>query len=85
MILGVVTVLVLTGFLCFYRIIVGPTVPDRIAAADAIGILLAMVLVLLSAHYRLEILLDVALVYAVLHFADVLILAKFFERGELHR
>ena len=71
--------------LCFVRVLLGPTVPDRIAAGDTIGVMLTMVLVLLSVHFRLPVLLDVAMVYAVLQFVDVLILAKYFERGELYR
>jgi multicomponent Na+:H+ antiporter subunit F len=59
-------------------------VPDRIAAVDVIGLLLALVFVLLGVHYRNPFFYDVALVYAVLLFADALILAKFIERGELH-
>ncbi len=77
-------VLIISALACFYRVIAGPTVPDRLVAADTIGLLLALVMVLLAYRYGLEPLYDVALVYAVLQFADVLIVAKYIERGELH-
>ncbi|MDY0168618.1 MAG: monovalent cation/H+ antiporter complex subunit F [Thermoguttaceae bacterium] len=80
----IIVVLVVASVACFGRVIAGPTVPDRIAAVDVIGLLLALVFVLLGVHYRNPFFYDVALVYAVLLFADALILAKFIERGELH-
>lgn len=80
----IIVILVLAAVACFGRVIAGPTVPDRIAAVDLIGLLLAIVFVLLGVHYRNPYFYDVALVYAVLLFADALILAKFIERGELH-
>ena len=79
----VIVLLVVAAAACFGRVIAGPTVPDRIAAADLIGLLLALLFVLLGVHYRNPFFYDVALVYAVLLFADTLILAKFLERGEL--
>ncbi len=80
----VIIVLVVASVACFGRVIAGPTLPDRIAAVDLIGLLLALVFVLLGVHYRSPVFYDVALVYAVLLFADALILAKFIERGGLH-
>lgn len=80
----IMLLLVLSALVCFLRVLLGPTVPDRIAAVDLIGLLLALVFVLLGLHYENPFFYDVALVYAVLLFADALILAKFLERGELH-
>ncbi len=80
----VIILLVVAAIACLGRVIAGPTVPDRIAAVDLIGLLLALVFVLLGVHYRNPFFYDVAMVYAVLLFADALILAKFIERGELH-
>lgn len=80
----VIILLVLAAIASLGRVIAGPTVPDRIAAVDLIGLLLALVFVLLGVHYRNPFFYDVAMVYAVLLFADALILAKFIERGELH-
>ena len=80
----IIVLLVVASMACFGRVIAGPTVPDRIATISLIGLLLTLTFVLLGAYYRNPFFYDVALVYAVLLFTDALILAKFFERGELH-
>lgn len=68
----------------FWRVIAGPTVPDRIVAADAVSIILTTVIALLGLVFENPVFLDIAMAFAVLAFADVLIMAKFFEQGELH-
>lgn len=77
--------LLISSALAFWRVIVGPTVPDRIVAADTLSILLTTTLAVLSLFFGNPVFLDVALAFAVLAFADVLIMAKYFEHGELHR
>lgn len=67
--------------LCAFRVMRGPTLLDRIAAADAIGVMLTAVLVLLGHALNRPLFLDVAMVYALLLFADVLILARHLEQG----
>ncbi|MBM7556645.1 monovalent cation/H+ antiporter complex subunit F [Halanaerobacter jeridensis] len=62
----------------FYRVLKGPTVFDRIAAADTIGIMFLLILVLLSLYFEREIFIDVAIVFALLLFTDTLIMAKYF-------
>ena len=62
----------------FYRVLQGPTVFDRIAAADTIGIMFLLILVLLSLYFEREIFIDVAIVFALLLFTDTLIMAKYF-------
>lgn len=66
---------------CLVRVIWGPSLLDRIAAADAIGLLLNICLVLLSLITGRGIFLDIAMVYALLLFADLLIIARYLERG----
>jgi len=77
--------LMLAALLGFWRVIAGPTVPDRIIAADATAIILTTVLALLALVFENGVFLDIALAFAILAFADVLIMAKYFEHGELHR
>lgn len=76
--------LAISALLGFGRVIVGPTVPDRIVAADTLSTILTTFLALLSLLFDNTVFLDVALAFAVLSFADVLIMAKYFEHGELH-
>lgn len=77
--------LMIASLMGFWRVIIGPTVPDRIVAADALTIILTTVLVLLAVDFGNGIFLDIALAFSILAFADVLIMAKYFEHGELHR
>lgn len=74
----IVLILLGTAFVTFYRVISGPTVFDRIAAADVIWIMFLLILVLLGFYFEREIFIDVAIVYALLLFVDVLIMARYF-------
>ncbi len=73
--------LVLFCALCLYRVLRGPTLLDRVAAADAIGVMMTAVLVLMGLLFDRVIFLDIAIVYALLLFADTLIIARFMESG----
>jgi len=80
--LYLILVIVLTAILTFYRVIKGPSVADRIVAMYAIGVMFLLVLVLLSIYFERDIFIDVALVYGVLLFIDVLIMAKYLGKPE---
>ena len=75
---AIIIAILLSISLTFYRVIKGPTVFDRIAAADTIGIMFLLILVLLSLYFEREIFIDVAIVFALLLFTDTLIMAKYF-------
>lgn len=77
-------VLAISALLGFCRVVIGPTVPDRIVAADTLSTIFTTLLALLSLLFDDAVFLDVALAFAVLSFSDVLIMAKYFEHGELH-
>ena len=70
--------ILICSLISFYRLITGPHVLDRIAAINAIGIMLLTVLVLFGAYFGRAIFIDVALVYGVLLFIDILVMAKYF-------
>jgi len=74
----VIIFILFCSMISFYRLIKGPHPLDRIAAVSAIGIMLLIVLVLLGAHFNRALFIDVALVYGVLLFIDVLVMAKYF-------
>jgi len=84
----------ITGFAIFfsilsiivsYRVVVGPTITDRLIGADTIGIFMSMVMLMIALKYDVAMLVDIVLAYAVLLFIDMLIYAKYFEHGELYR
>lgn len=78
--LYVLLAIVISAIITFYRVVRGPSVPDRIVAMYSIGVMFLLVLVLLSYYFEREIFIDVALVYGVLLFIDVLIMAKYLSK-----
>ncbi|MFV9644431.1 MAG: monovalent cation/H+ antiporter complex subunit F [Desulfobacterales bacterium] len=83
--LGVGIFLSFLVFLCLYRVMFGPTIIDRIVATGAIGTKTLAVLVSIGFLYgRIEMFLDIIMVYALLNFIGTLAAAKYFEgRGEI--
>jgi multicomponent Na+:H+ antiporter subunit F len=63
------------------RALLGPTVADRVVAVDALTTITTVLMVVLGLVYHREIYLDVGLVYAVLAFMGVLIVARYMEGG----
>lgn len=74
--------IVLSAILTFYRVIKGPSLPDKIVAMNSIGVMFLLVLVLLSYYFERKIFIDVALVYGVLLFIVVLIMTKYLRKPE---
>ena len=72
----------ISGMIGFVRVV---TAADRLVAADALSVIFTMVLVLLSLYIETPFLLDVALAFSMLSFADMLLMAKYFEQGELYK
>lgn len=71
---------VATSLACFVRLMLGPTLVDRIVAGSVVGTMLFALILLLGLFLDEPMMIDVALVYAVLHFADMLIYAKYLGR-----
>ena len=70
---------------CLYRATVGPTVLNRAAGISAIGTKTLIILLLMGALYeRIEMFIDISMVYALLNFIGCLVLAKYIEEtGEV--
>lgn len=85
MIIGLAIFFVLLALITTYRLIVGPTITDRLIAADTIGIFLAIVMLLIGLYYDIGLLVDIVLAYAVLLFVDILIFSKFIKHKELYK
>lgn len=66
-----------------YRLIRGPSVPDRILAMDAIGIQLIAMIAVLSIYLRTSAFFEVILLLGILSFIGTVAMAKFVERGVL--
>ena len=68
-------------FLSLIRLILGPTVPDRIVALDTMNTLVVAGMVLVGAAFEEVIYVDVAIVYALLSYIGTLYVAKYLEGG----
>lgn len=66
-----------------YRIIVGPTIHDRVLSLDALGVLLMGFIALVSMMIHTQYLLVVILLIGILAFIATIGFAKYLERGVL--
>jgi multicomponent Na+:H+ antiporter subunit F len=85
MIIYMANFILLMAIITLYRVIVGPTVADRLIAADSIGIFMSILMLLIGLNYNIGMYIDIVLAYAILLFIDVLIFAKYFEHRELYK
>ena len=72
-------ILVLCSVLCLYRIITGPTAPDRIVAIDMFGILIVGFCAVLSIATGRGWYIDIGIAWALQSFISTLALAKYLE------
>ena len=72
-------------FFCLYRATFGPGVLNRAAGISAIGTKTLILLLLMGTiHERVEMFIDISMVYALLNFIGCLVLAKYIEKtGEV--
>ncbi|QLH84338.1 cation:proton antiporter [Halosimplex pelagicum] len=80
--LGAAAAFVFTSLVALYRIVDGPTMPDRVIAVNVVGSNVVIVIALLAAAIGEPGALDIALVYALLNFLLSIAISKFtVERG----
>jgi len=66
-------------FMCLYRIMRGPTVPDRAVAVDILGIVIVGFCAVLLVFTKRYFLLDIAIAWALVSYVGTLALAKYLE------
>jgi len=76
-------ILLISILIAAIRLILGPTVPDRVVGLDTINTLVIVLMILFGAYYREIIYIDVAIVYALLSFVTTILIAKYLEGGKL--
>lgn len=64
-----------------YRVIIGPSMPDRVIALDAIGINLIAVVAVLSVTFRTSAYLEIILLMGIIAFIGTVAFSKYIERG----
>ena len=69
--------------LAFVRLVLGPTIPDRIVGLDTINTLVIVAMILFGAAFKESIYIDVAIVYALLSFVTTMLVAKYLEGGKM--
>lgn len=76
-------IVILSMFGMLFRIFRGPSIPDRLVALDAIGVMFISVTGLLSILFGTDFFLDVILLLAVLSFIGTVSFSKFIEKGKI--
>jgi multicomponent K+:H+ antiporter subunit F len=66
-----------------WRLLRGPSLPDRILALDTLHIYTLALLVLLGIQLRSELYFEAALVIAMLGFVSTVVLSKYVLRGDI--
>lgn len=70
--------------ICLYRIIIGPTIPDRMVGVDIFGILVVGVCAIISIQTEKSYILDIGIAWIILSFIGTLTLAKYLTGKKLN-
>ena len=80
----VMVILISLSMVAFiYRLIIGPSVPDRVVALDSLGVALIAMIGLISILSDTSFFLDIILLLAILAFIGTVAFSKFIEKGEI--
>jgi len=77
-------VLLISCFLCLYRIGAGPTAPDRTVAIDTLGTLIVGFSCLYALFTGQDFYMNIAIAWALLSFIGTIALAKYLEGRGFH-
>ncbi|MDF2835920.1 MAG: monovalent cation/H+ antiporter subunit [Paenibacillus sp.] len=66
---------------CLYRLLLGPSIADRIAALDTIGVLLLSMIAVIGMVTGTQVYFDIILVIGILTFIGTTAMARYIERG----
>jgi multicomponent Na+:H+ antiporter subunit F len=70
--------------ICLYRIIRGPTIPDRMVGIDIFGILVVGICAIISVQTEKSFILDIGIAWIILSFIGTLTLAKYLTGKKLN-
>ena len=71
-------------FMCFYRVVKGPTIADRLVAIDILGILVVGVTAIIAYITGMSFILDIGIAWIILSFIGTITLAKYLWRNKLN-
>lgn len=69
-------VLAVLALLCLVRAILGPSVADRIMAANMMGTIVMVIIAMLTVLLKEDFLIDICIIYAMISFLAVIVLTK---------
>lgn len=75
--------LLVSAFLCLWRVLKGPTAPDRAVAIDMLGILIVGFCAVLSLPTGRDWYIDIGIAWALQSFIGIMALAKYLEGKDL--
>ena len=79
---GIAIFIAVLTAISLYRVVVGPTIFDRIIAAGLVGTNGFILLVFIGFIYgRIDMFVDIAIAYALLNFIMTIVFSKYLERG----
>lgn len=70
-------------FLCVWRLVIGPSVIDRLLAVDTIFVYVTALIILLGLYWRSFLFFEAALLIALLGFVSTAALARYFTTGHV--
>ena len=70
--------------ICLYRIIRGPTIPDRMVGVDIFGILVVGICAIIAIQTEKSYILDIGVAWIILSFIGTLTLAKYLTGKKLN-
>jgi len=71
-------------FMCLYRVIMGPTIADRMVGIDIMGILVVGITAIIAIKTDRMFILDIGIAWIILSFIGTLTLAKYLGRNKLN-
>lgn len=71
----------ITVVICLYRVIKGPSLPDRVVALDMIGVNMLSMIAIISLLQNTTAYLEVILILGILSFIGTIAFSKYIERG----
>ncbi len=77
------TIILLSMVGLLYRLYKGPSVPDRLIALDALGIMIISATALLAIIFETNFFIEVILLVAIISFIGTVAFSKFIQKGEI--
>jgi multicomponent Na+:H+ antiporter subunit F len=75
---------ILFCFLCLYRIVIGPSIPDRMVGIDIFGVLVVGICAIITMITERMWIIDIGIAWIILSFIGTLTLAKYLSKRKLN-